>query len=282
MAHFYTQEQVAFLKENIHGRFIRDLTRLFNARFQLKCSYEQIKAACANRGLVNGMDGRFPPGHIPANKGLKGVGGWKPTQFKKGHRPANYLPVGAEVPDPDDYIKVKIGEPDKWRHKHLLIWEAANGPLPPGHAVIFADRDNRNFSLDNLVKVTRAELLYLNRHGLILEDAELTKTAVNVASLATAVFDKLRPARPPKEKARKTARQAQTEPATKAERPPAWRDLPGFPGYQVNRRGKVRTTTGHELSPQGRGYILSRAGLRIKVLFAELEALVAGEVKPAP
>lgn len=273
MAHMYTQEQVAFLEENIRGRFIKDLTRLFNARFGLKCSYVQIKVACSYRGLVCGMDARFPPGHVPANKGKKGwCYGGKATQFKKGNRPPNYLPVGAEVPDPDDYIKVKIAEPNKWRHKHLLVWEAANGPLPPGHAVIFADRDNRNFSLDNLVKVTRAELLYLNRHGLIHENAELTKTAVNVASLATAAFGKLRSSRPVKEKPRKPARQNQ--PAPQKETPPAWRDIPGFPGYQFNRRGKVRTSSGYELSPQGRGYILSQAGQRIKVLFDELKALI--------
>ena len=36
----------------------------------------------------------------------------------------------------------------------------------------------------------------------------------------------------------------------------SWRDIPGFPGYQINRRGMVRKNTGYVLSRNGTGYNL--------------------------
>ena len=84
----------------------------------------------------------------------------------------------------DGYVDIKIAEPSKWRGKHLVLWERKNGPLPKGFAVIFADGNRRNFDADNLVKVSRKELAYLNRNRLISPNAELTKTAITVAKIA--------------------------------------------------------------------------------------------------
>lgn len=35
-----------------------------------------------------------------------------------------------------------------------------------------------------------------------------------------------------------------------------WRDVPGFPGYQVSERGKLRKSTGYVLSMCGNKYSL--------------------------
>lgn len=191
-AHLYTPEEVAFLKSTIPGISFRDLTALFNTRFGLELSLSQVRAACKNRGLSNGRDGRFPTGSIPHNKGKKGVGGWAPTQFKKGSRPHNWQPIGSERVNGDGYVDIKIAEPHQWRAKHLLLWERENGPLPKGYAIIFADGDRRNFAPGNLVKVSRKELLYLNQKGLIYNNAELTKTGINVAKVAVKIFEKVK------------------------------------------------------------------------------------------
>jgi hypothetical protein len=45
-----------------------------------------------------------------------------------------------------------------------MIWEAAHGPLPKGFAVALRDGDNRNCVEENLMLVSRAELLTLNGH----------------------------------------------------------------------------------------------------------------------
>lgn len=183
MAHKYTSDQVSFLTENVAGRSSAKLTEKFNAHFGLDLSLNQIRAFMKNRGLKNGLNYRFPRGHIPVNKGKTGLGGWEPTQFKKGNKPHNYKPVGTERVNGDDYVDVKIADPNKWRAKHLLIWEEANGPVPKGHAVIFGDGNRRNFELDNLILVSRAQLAILNKHNLIQMDAELTRTGVVIADI---------------------------------------------------------------------------------------------------
>lgn len=86
---------------------------LFNAHFCLELSVKQIKAYKKNHGLNSGLDGRFNSGHTPFNKGKKGLGGWEPTQFKKGNKPWNYLPVGPERVNGDGYVDTKIADPNK-------------------------------------------------------------------------------------------------------------------------------------------------------------------------
>ena len=57
----------------------------------------------------------------------------------------------------------------------------------------------------------------------------------------------------------------------------SWRDIPDFPGYQINRRGTVRKNTGYVLSRSGAGYSLWRAGQRQR---ASVSALLARAFPP--
>ena len=52
-----------------------------------------------------------------------------------------------------------------------------------GHKVIFADGNNRNFEMDNLILVSDAEELIMNRNKLFKTDKELTKVGVTVAKV---------------------------------------------------------------------------------------------------
>ncbi|MEN6487843.1 MAG: HNH endonuclease [Smithella sp.] len=64
------------------------------------------------------------------------------TQFKKGNKPANWVPIGTERTNRDGYVEVKIADGrlnKNWKAKHIFIWETANGPVPKGHVVIFGD-----------------------------------------------------------------------------------------------------------------------------------------------
>lgn len=70
--------------------------------------------------------------------------------FKKGNRPWNTLPVGAERVSSAGFVQVKIAQPNRWMPKHLLIWEKAHGPLPSGHKIEFIDGDRQNVCLENL------------------------------------------------------------------------------------------------------------------------------------
>ncbi|MDQ0254910.1 hypothetical protein J2S74_002292 [Evansella vedderi] len=188
MPHRYTEEQVDFITRNYKGRTTSELLEMFNAHFGLNLKNTQLRAFKRNRGLKSGVKTTFSPGHTPFNKGKKGTGGWEPTHFKKGHKPHNYRTIGTERVNGDGYVDIKIST-NKWRAKHVLIWEKENGPVPKGHAVIFGDGNRRNFELDNLILVTRKQLVRLNQHKLIQNDAELTRSGVILADLYSKIAE---------------------------------------------------------------------------------------------
>ncbi len=52
-----------------------------------------------------------------------------------------------------------------------------------GYNIIFADGDKYNFDIGNLVLVSNAELLIINKRKLYKRDKELTKTGCLVAKI---------------------------------------------------------------------------------------------------
>lgn len=74
--------------------------------------------------------------------------------FKKGGRPWNTKPVGAERVTSVGFIQVKVAQPNCWRLKHLVTWEKAHGPLPEGRKIDFIDGDRQNVCLENLMLIS--------------------------------------------------------------------------------------------------------------------------------
>lgn len=183
--HIWTDEEKEYLKEIAPGHHYKEIQELMIDKFNYDFTMEQIKGALRRYKLNTGFTGRFNKGHAPANKGLKGVcgKGCEKTWFKEGTIPPNHRPVGSERTNVDGYIEIKIAEPNKWRLKHQVIWEKHNGKILSGYAVIFGDGDKTNLDIDNLILISRKQLLTMNRYKLIQNDAELTKTGVIIASL---------------------------------------------------------------------------------------------------
>lgn len=138
-------------------------------------AYLASPAACRlRRGDHVGARFRFQKGHVPANKGLRrpgwGPGRMRETQFKKGMRRGVavrlYKPIGTERISKDGYLERKVNDSlplqARWRSVHLLVWEAAHGPIPKGHAVTFKNRDRRDIRLENLELVHRRDLMARN------------------------------------------------------------------------------------------------------------------------
>lgn len=193
MPHRYSAEEKEFIKNNVKGRSNDELLKMFNDRFGLNLKKSQIAAFKKNNRLSSGLDGRFKPGHVPFNKGKKGlICGGKETQFKKGQRALNYRPIGSERVSVDGYIEIKVADPGKWRMKHLVLWEEANGPIPKGHCLLFLDGNKLNVSLDNLQLITRSQLVRMNQNGLISTEADLTKTGVIVAEILSKIGERKR------------------------------------------------------------------------------------------
>jgi len=183
----FNQEQKRFIGNNVKGRLTQDLVDLVNAEFGLQITLRQMKTWKKNHNQSSGLKGS--EGKAPLNKGTKGlynVGGNR-TSFKPGQRSANYKPVGSERVDRDGYTLVKVSDvgrwDERWRHKHRVLWETEQGPIPDGHVLIFADQDKQNIVLDNLILVPQSRLSIVNRKGLLSKDAELTRTGLAVADI---------------------------------------------------------------------------------------------------
>ncbi len=98
--------------------------------------------------------------------------------------PTTHMPVGSEVIKDDGYWWVKVAEPNKWKQKHVLLWEKEHGKKPEGTVLMFLDGDHMNVSLDNLRLITLNENVRLNqKHWRFKDRAELQETALNIARL---------------------------------------------------------------------------------------------------
>lgn len=185
----YNTDMIEFLKMTAPGKRVKEITEIFNLKFSLKKTNEQIASLMKRKKIKTGNDGRFKKGNVPPLKGKKGIGGWKPTQFKKGSIPCNYMPIGTERINSDGYIDVKVTT-NKWKQKHRIIWEEINGPVPQNCCLIFSDQNKLNVSLENLILVTRRELFKMNQEKLIKNNKELTEVGHTIAKLKIKIYDR--------------------------------------------------------------------------------------------
>ena len=181
--HKWSEEEKEYLASIVKDRSYKEIAQLMKDRFNYDFTDGQIKGAMNRCNLTTGTMGHFKKGFTPWNKGLKGYIGANKTSFKKGTIPPNQVPVGTESFMKGGYIKVKVADPNKWKLKHRLIYESHHGEIPKGHSVIFADGNIYNYDIDNLIAVSRSELLVINNNKLIYEDKELTKVGVNIAKI---------------------------------------------------------------------------------------------------
>lgn len=181
--HIWSEEEKKYLSEITPGRHYSEILDLMNKKFIYNFTISQIKGAIRRYKLNTGFNGQFKKGSIPVNKGTKGLTGANKTSFKKGDRPVNYRPVGSERVNIYGYIEMKVEDPNKWRLKHVVVWEQHNGPVPKGYNIIFGDGNKQNLNIDNLILASKRELLILNRRKLIFNDTDLTKAGLNVVKI---------------------------------------------------------------------------------------------------
>ena len=114
----YTDEMIEFLKEVTPQKTYKEITELFNKKFNLDVTAEIIKSLLSRKKIHTGTKGcLYKKGAIPWNKGKKGYMGANKTSFKKGHKPKNWRTVGSERIDTEDYTLIKIAEPKKMGFK---------------------------------------------------------------------------------------------------------------------------------------------------------------------
>lgn len=190
--HVWSEEEIEFLKEIYPYYPNREIAKMLKDKFGIEVTDRQLANARNNNGLPKKVipnSGNYKKGKVAWNKGKKmpeeTKAKVKKTWFKKGRIPENHKPVGSTRVTVDGYKEIKVAEPNKWQIYSRYVYEKAHGEkLTKSDAIIFADGDKSNFDIDNLVKVSRSNLLYLNNKKLIFDDPELTKTGVNVSKVA--------------------------------------------------------------------------------------------------
>ena len=188
----FSKEEIQFILDNYKGIGNQELCDRLNEKFKTNHSFSRVKGFKSKHKLDSGLTGRFKKGHTTFNKGLKqtdfmsdeAIERTKKTRFKKGLKSHNKKPLGSErICTKDGYIIVKVGEPDVWEHKHRVVWEKVNGPIPKGRKIVFLDGDKNNISLDNLKIVSSGALAIVNRHIGLSDDEQLNETIYNTADL---------------------------------------------------------------------------------------------------
>ncbi len=173
-----TKEVARILRRSLFGIY----GHANNLGLKKSAAYMASPAACRlRRGDNVGAAYRFKPGHVPANKGVKGwqAGGRSAeTQFKQGRRPHTWKPIGTVLPDAYGYLRKKMTDtgypPRDWVGVHILLWQEAHGPVPPGHCLRFKDGNKQNIRLENLEVVSRGE--NMRRNSIHRYPPELKKT----------------------------------------------------------------------------------------------------------
>jgi len=198
MANKYTAKQIEFLRIGYRRMKIHDLTCAFNAQFGTDKPATSIKAALGNRGIISGRTGYFEKGSQPWNAGTKGLGLTDANKgsFKNGHVPQNRRPLGSErICCKDGFVLIKIAERDphtgfaaRYKHKHVYIWEREHGPVPAGMVVAFRDSDKLNIEPENLMLISRAELLRLNQRGYKDTPGKLKPSILALSKLEVKTF----------------------------------------------------------------------------------------------
>lgn len=183
----YTAEMIDFLKNFKGEKTLKELAKLLKEKYGIETMSINYFSKCLRKVNVDYKyekcnAGCFKRGFSAWNKGIKiGV---KPRKYdENGDVIWLEKSIGSERVDKKGYTLVKTKVPNTWEYKQRVIWKEIHGEIPDKHIIIFADGDKSNFDVNNLICVSRNELRLLNLHKLKKDDAELTKTGLNIAKI---------------------------------------------------------------------------------------------------
>lgn len=200
----YPRGMYEFIRDNSWGVSSKEMAELCNQKFGTTWSATGMKQFRQRHGIKSGETGWYQKGHVPGNKGKKLEEyvtdperakaireKMAKTQFKKGHHPANELPIGSIVTNDEGYkLRKKQNEGglwNRWEFLHRAVWREHYGEIPEGMMIVFRDGDRANCDISNLMMISKQENAALNKLGLRSEDPDLTEAAVNLVRLRLAV-----------------------------------------------------------------------------------------------
>ena len=191
----YPKGMYEFIRDNSWGVSSKDMAEMCNKKFGTNWTQTGMKQFRQRHGIRSGVTGWYQKGHPPGTKGKKqeefcspeAIERSKKTRFRKGHRPDNELPIGSITVNVDGYKLIKVsmtgGLWDRWEPLHRYVWKKHHGEIPKGMAVTFRDSNPLNCDIENLVLVTRAEMITLNKLKLRSSVPELTDAGLSIVRL---------------------------------------------------------------------------------------------------
>lgn len=183
----FTQQQADFIASGYQEYTIAALTAELNKEFKTTFTEKQIRSFTRNHAIKSGRTGQFEKGINPWNKDLKGwVAGGRSaeTRFKKGITPHGIRQVGdTRICSKGGHWVIKTKMPRTWRDRHVVEWEKVNGKVPAGHSLWFKDNDVTNFHPSNMMLITKAQRVVINKLGMGKAPAEYKQAAVILADI---------------------------------------------------------------------------------------------------
>jgi len=176
----YTPEQLEYISSH-RTLPLKTLLEAFKKQFNREdINKDNLKQLKLRNGWLTGRTGRYKKGNIP-HPNAKPNGPNK-TSFKKGHKPANHLPVGTERVNSDGYLEIKIKEGTyNWKAKQRIVWEKHHGELKTTDVIRFEDGNKQNCNINNLFKVNRSEHAILNAAKYKEQPGEIKPTVLAIA-----------------------------------------------------------------------------------------------------
>ena len=194
-----TKEQAEFVKDAYKKIPIHDVTKWLNDHFGTKFGENQIEAYINNHGYKSGRTGCFKKGQKPWNAGSKGQGLTKsnPGSFKKGNVPANTKHLYFERINKDRLVEIKVPIPNpvkktktRFMHKQRWVYEQHFGPIPDGYVVSFRDGNRENFDPENLMLLSKAEIMRFNQNRYLAAPDELKPSVAALSKLQAKIGQK--------------------------------------------------------------------------------------------
>lgn len=204
MRRVYNEAIRLFMLEHSKGNNSHVLTELVNKKFNTNFTVNQITSYRYEIGALSGIDShlqlvesgkgyRYPKGHIPTNKGTKGMMKPNKTSFKPGQKPHNTVPIGTEILRCDGYVYRKIAETKParfgWKQVHHLVWEEHHGKVPEGHRVVFLDQNRQNFNIDNLRLVSIGHMATINHMRLLADNPLINNIQISVTAINSIIHN---------------------------------------------------------------------------------------------
>ena len=195
----FTEEHKNFIRWAFKKMPESKIAGPFNEHFGTFITTKQIKGCVTNHKIRCGRTGCFKIGNEPWNAGTKGLTGPNKGSFKKGTVPPNRKPMGFERISKDGFIEIKVDERNprtgfstRFKHKHRHVYEQNFGPIPDGMVVALKDSDPQNCDPDNLMLVSRTELLFMNGMQYSKAPEPIKPSLAVIAKLKATVVERIK------------------------------------------------------------------------------------------